>query len=262
MRLLTRLIMWLSLLTLAMSCRAEQPEISIVLSNQEYPPYMGQSMAGDGLMSRVVSEAFRLQNVKVRYVFYPNNRTLQSARTGAVDGSLGWAITPERQKDLLYTDPVMSLRMVFFQRADHPVAWKHMRDLASRRIGITSGNTYSEEFSRLQAAGVLHPEASPDDVSNLRKLQAGHLDLFPIDSEVGALLMVQNFRPDQRAQVVAQPEPFWTAPMHVVIWRRHPLGAELVRRFNLGLKQLHASGKFNQLVEETRNEIYLSLDHN
>lgn len=248
------------LLTASRLAMAARP-LSIVLSNQEYPPYEGQSLAGYGLLSRVVTEAFRRQNVKVHYVFYPNNRNLQSARTGAVDGSLGWAITPERQKDLLYTDPVMSLRMVFFQRRDHPRPWQHLQDLGDSHIGITTGNTYSQAFSRLQSVGILQTETSPDDLSNLRKLLAGHIDLFPIDSEVGALMLMQHFPRAERVQVEAQDKPFWIAKVHVVIWRHHPQAEELVRRFNLGLKQLHASGKFNELVEETRNEIYLSLAH-
>ncbi|BEV71764.1 hypothetical protein THUN1379_12460 [Paludibacterium sp. THUN1379] len=247
------------LLTASSVAMAARP-MSIVLSNQEYPPYEGQSLAGHGLLSRVVSEAFRLQNVKVHYVFYPNNRNLQSARTGAVDGSLGWAITPERQKDLLYTDPVMSLRMVFFQRKDHPLSWKSLQDLSDSRIGITTGNTYSQEFGRLQSAGILHTETSPDDLSNLRKLLAGHIDLFPIDSEVGALMLMQHFPRAQRVQVEAQDKPFWIAKVHVVIWRHHPQAAELVRRFNRGLSQLRASGEFNRLIENTRNQIYQGLD--
>ncbi|TDR82903.1 substrate-binding periplasmic protein [Paludibacterium purpuratum] len=243
-------------------CLAQQSELSITLSNDEYPPYVGEKLPGYGLLSRIVTEAFKLQQVNVRYVFYPNNRTLQSARTGAADGSLGWAKTPERERDLLYTDPVMNLSMVFFQRKKHPVPWKRLQDLAGARIGITSGNTYSEDFSRLQQAKVLTVEAAPDDVSNLRKLQAGHLDLFPIDSEVGSMLLVQSLPLAQRTQIEAQETPFWSAPMHVVIWKGHPQAAELVRRFNLGLRQLRRSGEFDRVVETTREQIYQHMGQN
>jgi polar amino acid transport system substrate-binding protein len=239
------------------AAEAATPAISIVLSNQEYPPYMGQSLPGYGLMSRVVTEAFRLQNVQVRYAFFPNNRTLQSARSGQVDGSIGWAITPERQRDLLYTDAVMSLRMVFFQRRDQVVKWKTLSDLAPYRIGITTGNTYSDEFTRLQQSGVLHTEAVPDDVVNLRKLAVRHIDLFPIDAEVGQMLVYHSLAPTEQAQLQAGSTAFWIAPMHVVIWRGQPQAEELVRRFNLGLQQLRASGEFDRLVEMTRKQIRL-----
>lgn len=250
--------MWLALCLLTAQAEpSSPPALSIVLSNQEYPPYMGQDLPGNGLLSRIVSEAFRLQNVQVRYVFFPNNRTLQSARSGGVDGSLGWASTPERQRDLLYTDAVMSLRMVFFVRKGQTVKWKTLRDLAPWRIGITTGNTYSEEFSRLEQAGVLSVDAVPDDAINLRKLAAGHIDLFPIDEEVGQMLRYRTLPPAQRDRVQSQGRPFWLAPMHVVIWRGHPQAAELVRRFNLGLRQLRASGAFDRLVEASRRQMRL-----
>ncbi|MBV8047123.1 MAG: transporter substrate-binding domain-containing protein [Paludibacterium sp.] len=244
-----------ALLLASAFCQA-QSTMNVVLSNDEYPPYVSERLPGFGVLSRVVTEAFKLQNVQVRYVFFPNNRTLQSARTGAVDGSLGWAKTPERQRDLLYTDPVMNLRMVFFQRKDHPVKWQQLRDLAGYRIGATTGNTYSDEFAQLQQAGVLKVETAPDDVANFRKLMAGHLDLFPIDAEVGAMLLMQAFSAGQRQQIEMQGTPFWSAPMHVVIWKGQPQAAELVRRFNLGLQQLRRTGEFNRLVSDTREQIY------
>jgi len=239
-----------------LACAASQlAPMQIVLSNQEYPPYLGASMPGFGLMSRVVSTAFLLENVKVRYAFFPNNRALQSARAGLVDGSLGWAITPERLQDLWYSDAVMSLRMVFFQRAGPDISWRTLSDLSRYRIGVTSGNTYSDEFTRLQTSHGLYVETAADDLTNFRKLLAGHIDLFPIDGEVGAMLLSRQFNVTQRRLIVAQPSSFWSADMHVVIWRKQPLAAELIRRFNLGLRQLRASGEYARLVDQTRKEI-------
>lgn len=241
---------------MATSCLAAPGPMEITLSNQEYPPYMSETIPWYGLLSRVVVEAFQRENVKVHYVFYPNNRTLESARNGTVDGSPGWAITPERSKDLVFTDPVMNLRMVFFQRAGAEISWQTLGDLAPYRIGVTSGNTYSTEFSQLQAAGKLHVEPSPDDVANFRKLLAKRIDLFPIDSEVGNMLLIQHFHPEQRSQIYGQSRAYWIAEMRVAIWRKHPQAAELVRRFNLGLKLLHSSGDYDRIVDQTRKEIY------
>ena len=77
---------------------------------------MGKELPYDGILSRLVKEAFARANVDVTFRYYPNNRTLQSARNGTVDGSFGWAPTPERKQDLLFTQPVLHARMVFFQR--------------------------------------------------------------------------------------------------------------------------------------------------
>lgn len=251
------LLLWAGVFGLAAACQAAPAPraLGVRLSNQEYPPYLGETLPGYGLLSRVVSAAFRLENVRVGYVFYPNNRALESARAGAVDGSLGWAVTPERQRDLLYSDTVMTLRMVFFQRAERTIAWRTLADLAPYRIGVTAGNSYSDEFARLQAGGLLHVESAADDLSNFRKLLVGHIDLFPIDAEVGSMLLARQFGVEQRRQLTFSARSFWSAEMHVVISRKSHDAVELVARFNRGLKRLRASGEYARLIDATRREI-------
>ncbi|POA99306.1 hypothetical protein C2134_07695 [Chromobacterium sinusclupearum] len=228
------------------------PRLKITLSNQEWPPYMGQELPYDGILSRLVKEAFARGGVDVAFRYYPNNRTLQSARNGQVDGSFGWAPTAERKRDLLYTLPVLSARMVFFQRKERPLAWSRWSELKGARVGITVGNFYSDDFDAQVKNGTLTVDNAPDDLINLRKLIAGRIDLFPIDQEVGKYLIAHHFSPAQGAVLEAQNKTFWAAPLHVVIWRKHARGPELVERFNRGLKALQDSGDFERLLQETR----------
>ncbi len=225
--------------------------LSIVLASDEWPPYLGNHLPDNGILSRVVTAAFARANVSVSYRFLPNNRSLQSARNGTADGSLGWAPSPERLQDLLYSQPVMSARMVFFQRKSDQRRWTQLADLAGLRIGITIGNFYSAEFDRLVQQGVLHTDGVADDLSNFRKLLARRIDLFPIEEDVGQFLLARNFSAAQASEL-SSGQSFWSAPLHVVIWRRHPQGAELIARFNRGLQALQSSGEFERMVRETR----------
>lgn len=243
------ILSWVALLATPVEAA---PRLKITLSNQEWPPYMGQELPYDGILSRLVKEAFARGGVDVAYRYYPNNRTLQSARNGQVDGSFGWAPTAERKRDLLYTLPVLSARMVFFQRKEHPLAWSRWSELKGARVGITVGNFYSDDFDAQVKNGTLTVDNAPDDLINLRKLIAGRIDLFPIDQEVGKYLIAHHFSPVQGAELEAQNKTFWAAPLHVVIWRKHARGPELVERFNRGLKALQDSGDFERLLQETR----------
>ncbi|WP_199179894.1 substrate-binding periplasmic protein [Chromobacterium sinusclupearum] len=243
------ILSWVALLATPVEAA---PRLKITLSNQEWPPYMGQELPYDGILSRLVKEAFARGGVDVAFRYYPNNRTLQSARNGQVDGSFGWAPTAERKRDLLYTLPVLSARMVFFQRKERPLAWSRWSELKGARVGITVGNFYSDDFDAQVKNGTLTVDNAPDDLINLRKLIAGRIDLFPIDQEVGKYLIAHHFSPAQGAVLEAQNKTFWAAPLHVVIWRKHARGPELVERFNRGLKALQDSGDFERLLQETR----------
>jgi polar amino acid transport system substrate-binding protein len=247
-------ILALSLFYSPLSHASNDP-IKIRLSNQEWAPYMGKNLAEFGILSKLVFEAFARENVQVIYEFYPNNRTLEVARKGILDGSFGWAISAERQKDLLYTDPVLSANMVFFERVNSKKSWKKLSDLKNNRIGVTLGNYYSDEFAQLEKQKILNTDRAANDLTGFRKLIAGHIDLFPIDIEVGQYLLQHNFPTEKRVQVTWQKQAFWIAPMHVVIWNKHPRGKELIDRFNNGLKKLKSSGDFQKIVDETRSKI-------
>lgn len=252
MRLRSWLLGSLAVVLLAATQPQAAPRLKITLSNQEWPPYMGKELPYDGILSRLVKEAFARANVDVAFRYYPNNRTLQSARNGTVDGSFGWAPTSERKQDLLFTQPVLHARMVFFQRRNASFPWNDLSNLRHARVGVTVGNFYSDEFNQQVKAGHLIPDMAPDDVTNLRKLLAGRIDLFPIDMEVGQYLIARNFQPRLAQQLEPQNKSFWVAPLHVVIWRKHRQGPELVERFNRGLKALQDSGEFDRIVAETR----------
>lgn len=234
---------------------AAAPPLKITLSNDEWPPYLGEQLPDHGVLSRIVKEAFARADVQVSYRFYPNNRALWSAQMGVVSGSLGWAPSEERMKTLLYTEPVLQARMVFFERKNDAHHWGALKDLQGLRIGITIGNYYSDEFDKLSKAGVLTIDGASADDLNLRKLLARRIDLFPIDDEVGHFLLAKDFSAVERAALAPQSKSFWSAPLCVVIWRKDPHAQELVERFNRGLKTLHDSGDFERILNETRQRI-------
>ncbi|WP_174873125.1 substrate-binding periplasmic protein [Vogesella oryzae] len=234
--------------------------LSVHLSNQEYLPLLGEKLRYGGIMSRLVTEVFRRGNVKVRYSWYPNNRAIQLARNGDVDGSIGWTPNEDRQRDLLFSDEVLPFRMVLFQRRGENYPWQTLADLSGQRFGITAGNFYSDTFTQLQEKGVLHVDVAGDDVSNLRKLAAGRIDLFPMESEAGMLTTRLNLLPEQAARIVPQDRAYWSTPLCVAISRKNPHAAELVARFNRELKKMRDSGEFAAMQASTRQDVYAALE--
>jgi polar amino acid transport system substrate-binding protein len=234
---------------------AERP-LAVRFSNQAYPPYAGSQLPDGGIFTRVVSEVFRRAHVSVSYVWYPNNRALQLARQGNVDGSLGWTPSSERERDLLFSDEVLPFRMVLFQRQGESYRWKTLADLAPYRFGTTIGNFYSPEFARLAKAGTLQVDESSDDVSNLRKLVARRVDLVPMELETGRYLLRQHLSPAQARLLAAPPRAYWYAPMSMVIWRGHRHAGELMRRFNRELAAMKRSGELARLVADSQRRVF------
>jgi len=63
---------------------------TIRLSNGEFLPYLSEDLKYYGVLSRIVSEAFALEDIEVKYWFFPWGRAIAVAENGAWDGSLGW----------------------------------------------------------------------------------------------------------------------------------------------------------------------------
>ena len=237
-----------------------EPTLVVNLSNQEYAPYMGEKLPYGGLLTRIVTEVFRRGNVHVTYSWYPNNRAIQLARSGQVDGSVGWTPNEDRQRDLLFSEEVVPFSMVLFQRIGEHYPWQSLADLAPFRFGITGGNFYSDTFTRLQEKGVLKVEVASDDVTNLRKLAAGRIDLFPMEVEAGMLTTRLNLPPSQASRIIPQTREYWSTPLCIAIWKGHPKSEELVRRFNRELRKMKDSGELDLMVTQTRHAIFAKLD--
>ena len=67
------ILTWLLFILSACPLRAE----TIVLTTGEYPPFNSVFIKHQGLMPRIVTEAFRVEDIDVLYKFYPWKRAYQ-----------------------------------------------------------------------------------------------------------------------------------------------------------------------------------------
>jgi polar amino acid transport system substrate-binding protein len=223
----------------------------LTLANGEWPPYLSQKLPHDGSLSRVVTEAFETQGVKVDYRFYPWRRAYVEAQQGAVDGTLLWTSTPERQTDFLFSDPVYLTEDVMFYRRTNPLHWQQLSDLHGLVLGGAIGYTYGGEFDRLERQKVLHVERIANEEINFEKLLLGRIAAFPMDREVGRYIIAHN--PHHLADHVDyDPRVILSAPLYLLLSRKDAASPELMRKFNAGLAELKRAGRIDQYVAEGR----------
>jgi len=133
-------------------------------------------------------------------------------------------------------------------------------DLTNYRLGITRQYTYGESFDKAVAEGVLKPEVVGDDKQNILKLHGGRIDAFPMEVEVGYNLIRQELAADQAALITHHENLVQETPIAVVISKN--IGKEradlLLRVLNKGLKQLRQSGRYDQMLQDSRAGKYIS----
>ncbi len=221
----------------------------ITLANGEWLPLLSEQLPGKGVLSRVVSEAFALEGVKVHYVFRPWPRALAEAQSGIAQGTLVWskgAPYSARSRNFVYSDIVFEGKSVFFQRRGFAFSWRSYADLAKYRIGGVLGYEYDFEGT----PGVRIDRAPTEELS-MRKLLAGRFDLYPTVREVGLYTLHTRFSPQEAARIRQAPGPAYNLTRyHLLLPRRLASTPHTLALFNRGLRRLKESGRYGALMAD------------
>lgn len=225
------------------------------LATGELPPYATEQRVDRGIALEIIRKAFANSGYEVRYTFKPWMRSLEEAREGKWDGTAYWGKNPGRDAGFLISDNVLTEQWVFVYREDAAktarFSWETFADLAGLRIGVVKFNSYTPEFWAQGAAGILKLESAADDLSNLRLLVAGRLDVVPLERNVACYLMAAHFKPSEVAALRAHPKlltPNFTT--HLMMSSKIPQSAVRMAAFNQGLKTLQKSPHYAEVLQQ------------
>ena len=162
-------------IALALSCSVgalAQTRDTIRLTNGDWLPFMSKNGPHHGVASHVITEAFALVGVEVKYGFFPWARSLKLAKEGIWDGSAAWWDREERYQYVFYSDPVAPTTVVFFHLKSTKFDWSTYEDLRKFRIGASRGYDYGKKpyltstlTDKLVAKYIIGsriPDAAPD----------------------------------------------------------------------------------------------------
>nr|WP_255491045.1 transporter substrate-binding domain-containing protein [Spartinivicinus marinus] len=235
---------------------------TVRLTNGEWPPFMSEHYKNYGAASDIVTQAFKLQGIAVQYGFFLWDKSLKLAQTGQWDGSLVWTWNKEREKHFLYSDPVITLRTVFFHRVDTVFDWKDWNDLQGKTVGATKGYYYGKNFKHAEEQGIITVIRQPTDIANLKKLLLRKIDLFVIDTEIGYEILNVRFPVGIKNLITNHPLPIRETSFHLIISRKINRGADLISAFNTGLNQLNKNGQYEQILDNVIMGIYRPASNN
>lgn len=226
----------------------------ITLSNGEWLPYLSKNLKHYGGVSQIVTQAFALEGVTVKYEFRPWKRAYMEAKEGYSNGSLVWSRTPEREQDFYYSDVVFEGQSVFFHLRTFPFDWATFDDLVDLKLGGSLGYKYNIESH----PGIKIERASREEL-NFKKLLLGRIEIFLSDVDVGYEVLYQHFTTEKLQLITHHPKPFHRTEYHLILSRQVDDSRHFLELFNRGLKRLRESGKYDQYIEAIRKGEYKQL---
>lgn len=226
----------------------------------EWPPFVSENLEHYGLAARIVTEAFAAVGNDVDYRFYPWKRAYLETTQGDQDATAIWTKTPDREGEVLFSEPVLTANKVFFHLEGTDFEWNSIEDLDGYTVGATRGYGYGDAFDEAARSGRIDVEYVDSDLQNFRKLIRGRIDLFPMTEAVGYSILNTGFEDDQVANVTRHPRPVQQAVFHLLFSKAVDGNEAMMERFNRGLAELRDNGRIERYLRESRQGEYIKAD--
>ncbi|OQY10015.1 MAG: hypothetical protein B6I28_01895, partial [Fusobacteriia bacterium 4572_132] len=93
---------------------------TIIIANGEWPPFSGEKLPYYGICSRMVTDIFEVENVKVEYKFVPWIRAIELTKLGKYyDAVIEFSKNKERLEKFYFSEkPILRSKMVLFHKKD------------------------------------------------------------------------------------------------------------------------------------------------
>lgn len=223
---------------------------SLKLVTGEYPPFTGQTLEHFGASTEVVSAVLEQAGLKAEYQFEPWKRGYHMVKNHVVMGTFPYAITPERAKEMLFSEPINYVENRFFYKSTHirdvPFDWTVER-MQHYKIGVPLGYATKEY---LESMG-LNPMVFSNEDELFMALERGDVD-FAAFSEIPGWAFIRKHFGRHVRLFAAMEKPFSQDKLHMMVSKKDPEAVIFLKKFNSGLKKIRKSGIYAKIMRKYR----------
>ncbi|WP_366129684.1 transporter substrate-binding domain-containing protein [uncultured Roseovarius sp.] len=223
-------------------------------------PFSDRDWPGGGLVTELINAALELSPAPVPYeiVWEPERAQHLAPLLGEKRYDMGFPwVKPDcatTAEDALctgfhFSDPLMDLPVMLFQRADGDLVYDEDADLLGKRLCRPAGKfTHDLDRSGRRWLEQGQVDLSQPDTSEecFAALMAGQVDAVSLDVFEGAAKIVAM---GLRGRVVPVEKPLSREALYAVISKTHWRGTTHLYRLNAGLAKLRESGRYGEILQ-------------
>jgi polar amino acid transport system substrate-binding protein len=226
-------------------------ETVIRITNGEWEPYHSEYSYKHGLNSHIVSEAFKLEGISIKWGFFPWKRSYKNAQSCKDwDASATWWPADNIKEEFLLSTPLADTSYVFFHLKSYKFQWESIKDLKELKVGFTRGYDYGDELMNAMANEEITIDIANKDELNFKKILMDRIHIFPNDPIVGYAQLRNIFSPDKVKLFTHHPKEFAKTTLHLIVSRQCKNSGIYMDKFNSGLKKLKESGKLDLMKKD------------
>ncbi|HMF93947.1 MAG TPA: transporter substrate-binding domain-containing protein [Vicinamibacterales bacterium] len=166
-----------------------------------------------------------------------------SLLSGLFDGSAAAWKDPERERELIFSQPYLENRLVLVGRHGTDVSAKTLPDLKGKRVAIVEGYSYGET---VDSTGPVWVRSRSEEDSLTQLLKSG-VDYTLMD-ELVVHYIVSNYPKESDTKLEIGSTPLLTRPLHFVIKRTRADAMSIIERFDAQLRGMIADRTYHRLL--------------
>lgn len=237
-----KVILVITILSLSQSLWAQK--ISMVTT--EWSPFYGSNLENKGVLTEIINHAFQVKGYETTLNFVPWARALKEVKTGRSDILMGVWHSKEREKDYLYSDKLLSNRIVFVKHKDSDFTFNELSDLKGKNVGILANYAYAKEFN--DATDFKKIKARNLE-TNLKKVAAKRLDLT-LDDEIVIKDEIQRNLPHLKSKLEFSKKAIDEKGIYITVGLKNPNAQKIIKDFNAGLIEIKSNGVYSKLLRK------------
>ncbi|HHB11924.1 MAG TPA: transporter substrate-binding domain-containing protein [Chromatiales bacterium] len=235
-----------ALLTLLTAALGPARAREITLLAGRWPPYVEESLPGQGLALSIVREAFRRGGHTVKFDIKPWSRSLEGTLLGVYEGLAAAWHSQQRARELAYSAPYLVNEIRFAALAERPLKVDSLRDLTGMRVGVVRDYAYGEP---LDSADYVVKVPANHLLQNLLRLVNRQIDMT-LDDTRAIRWQLDNFLVHSKQRIVLLDPPYRTRKLFVAMHRSVPDHKRVLSDFNRGLTAMRKDGTYQQILEQ------------
>lgn len=210
------------------------------LASLEWAPYVGKHLPDEGLTSVIVKAAALQAGMDTQISYTPWSRAVQlGQKDPAYAGYFPAFYLKEREKTCYFSGPLGNSIVGLAAVKNRHFDWKNYADLKGLTIGVVRDYANGEEFDAQVKKEQLKLDVAPSDISNLRKLMAGRVDLVVISKDVlRQLLITEPSLKSGQESIIFHPKEIINFSLHIC-FQRNERGLKYQQLINPYLEKLN-----------------------
>ncbi len=217
-----------------------------LVTGEDYPPYVDAREPGGGLAVQLVRQVMQRMDLTAEIEIAPWRRGYEETLRGRYDATFPYVRTADRERDFLYSDPLIQVRQLVFMAAGRRFAYRSPADLKGRRVCTPLGYAPAAALQPMIDSGEVQRVTAASAAACPGLLAADRADFFIQDQRIGAAL-VDKAALSGWIVAIGDP-PFGISETHLIVPRSRADAAGLIARFNAALKQAVSSGAYDRLL--------------